>query len=423
VDVAALALIVASVPVGWLWLDHARPSGLGAGTGGPAVTASAGPSGTAGPSGSASGSGTPSPTLIIGTGTWTPTASLPQPIWGSGSVVLPDGRVLVVGGTTGTGSNQASNKTFLFDPATAWTRGSSMLVARAYPMVAQLRDGSVLVAGGSRNGQPLDTAERYLPDSGAWVAAGRMNVPRTHGTATVLGDGRVLLAGGGSTGSPGFKATAAAEIFDPAAGTWTATGSMAVARTLHTATLLRDGTVLVTGGAAAYFGTTGAVAWTTEIYDPVTGTWHKTAKMATPRYFHAAAALQDGRVMVAGGWARTSNTDPSQATVEMYDPRTGQWTAERPMSNGRARLRLAVLPDGRVLAAGGVDPAYKVLGSSDIYDPNTGQWHPTGNLTIAVMWPVLATLNDGRVLIAGGATDATAHHLTGACALYAPPPR
>lgn len=218
-----------------------------------------------------------------------------------------------------------------------------------------------------------------------------------------------------------LKATAAAEIYDPELGTWTATGSMVVARSLHTASLLRDGTVLVAGGAAAYYGTTGAVAWTAEIYDPDTQTWHKTGRMASPRYFHAAVALADGRVLVAGGWARTSNTDPSQATAEIYDQTTGRWTGTGAMSSGRARLRLAVLPDGRVLAAGGVDPAYKTLATADLYDPLLGRWQPTGSFGTAVMWPVLAPLQDGRVLIAGGATDAPAHRLTNVCQVYAPP--
>jgi N-acetylneuraminic acid mutarotase len=425
-NLAALVVIVASVPVAWAWLDDVRPAGLaGPGATGPGSSASAGalPSGTPGPAGSG-GQGGASPTPIVGTGTWTATASLPEPVWGSASAVLPDGRVMVAGGTTGTSSNLATNKVSLFDPNTEqWTSGTPMLVPRAYAMSVILRDGSVLVAGGSLNGQPLDTAERYLPGNDAWVAAGRMNVSRTFGTATLLDDDRVLVAGGGNTGSPGFNATAAAEIYDPEMGTWTATGPLVVARTLHTASLLSDKTVLVAGGAAHYSGTAGAVAWTTEIYDPSLETWHKTGKMATTRYFHAAVNLTESRVLVAGGWARTSDTDPSQATTEIYDLNTGQWSVTGSMSVGRAKLRLASLPDGRVLAAGGVDPAYKVLGSSEIYDPLTREWQSSGDLTIAVLWPVLATLQDGRVLIAGGATDTRARHLTSACALYAPPPR
>jgi hypothetical protein len=422
VDALALAVIVVSIPVAWLWLDSVRPAGL---VGGATPVASPGDSAVASASAgpATGGSGSPYPTPGYGNGSWTLAASMPRPLWGAGSVTLADGRVLVVGGTTGTGSSTASNGTFLYDPRTAtWSVGTPMLAPRAYPIVALLADGSVLVAGGSRNAKPLDTAERYLPDSGAWVTAGRMNVPRTHGTATLLTDGRVLLAGGGDTGAPGYKATASAEIYDPVAGTWTVTGSLAVARALHTASRLADGTVLVAGGAASWYSTSGAVAWTTEIYDPRTGTWRKTGKMASPRYAHAAVVLPDGRVLVAGGWARTANDEPSQASAEIYDPVTGQWSGAGAMSVGRARLRMAVLPDGRVLAVGGLDPQLKTLASSDIYDPLTGQWQPTGRLATAVMWPALGRLPDGRVLVAGGATDASAHSLTSVCEIYAPPP-
>ena len=95
-----------------------------------------------------------------------------------------------------------------------------MLQPRAYAMAVTLADGSVLVAGGSHDGQPLDTAERYNPDNGTWVAAGRLNLPRTEGTLTLLQDGRVLAAGGGIEGAPGWASTASAEVFDPKTGVW-----------------------------------------------------------------------------------------------------------------------------------------------------------------------------------------------------------
>ena len=287
-------------------------------------------------------------------------------------------------------------------------------------MAVLLNDGSVLVAGGYRNGQLIDTAERYLPDGQAWVAAGRMNVPRVFGTATLLKDGSVLVAGGGSTGAPGYKATAAAEIYDPNAGTWTPTGSLVVARTLHTATLLQNGKVLIAGGAANYHGTTGAVAWSTELYDPAKRTFIKTGQMATPRYCHSAVLLGNGRVLVVGGWARTSNDDPSRATAEIYNPSTGKWSATGSMSSGRARFGLTMLHNGRVLVAGGISPAYTIVGGSEVYDPATGKWHSADDLPTAVMGTGLITLKNGQVLIAGGATATLAHKLTNAAALYTP---
>lgn len=438
IDALALVLIVASVPLASHWLDGARPAGLAQASPAGSAIASPGssplPSGaTAEPGESGRGSGgpaesggptaSPSPSPIYGDGTWTATQSMPQAIWGTGSAVLRDGRVLVVGGATSGNSNAAVSKVELYDPKTGkWTSETKMLQARAYPMTALLPDGSVLVAGGSRNALPLDTAERYLPDSGTWVGAGRMHVPRTHGTATVLADGRVLLAGGGSKGSPSFAATATAELYNSTTDTWTPAASMSVARTFHTASLLPGGAVLVTGGASAFYGEFGTVTSSAEIYDPAANVWHPANPMSIARYLDAAVVLHDGRVLVAGGWALTSNTDPSRASSEVYNPTTNSWTSAGSMSDGRARFRMTVLPDGRVLAAGGVGPNYKVVRSADLWDPTTGQWQATGQLGTAVMWPVLATLPDGRVLIAGGALDSLAKHPSAVCALYAPPP-
>jgi N-acetylneuraminic acid mutarotase len=331
---------------------------------------------------------------------------------------------MVVGGAAGPSSYDAVASTAIYDPSTGhWSRMTDMLQARTYAMAVALADGSVLVAGGSRDGQPLDTAERYFPAAGTWVAAGRLNLPRTQGTLTLLGDGRVLAAGGGIEGAPGWSTTASAEIFDPTTSTWTLAAPMSVARGRHTATLLDDGEVLVAGGATTYYGDTGDVTSSAEIYDPQANAWRATAPMSEPRYVHAAGRLRDGRVLVAGGWYSPSNSDPSHKTAEIYDPVVDHWTATGPMTIGRAQYGLASLPDGRVLAVGGVDPSYGVQAGSELYDPTTGIWRATGGLAVAVEWAAVQTLPDGRVLIAGGGLDALASDVTSTCEVFTPPPR
>jgi N-acetylneuraminic acid mutarotase len=431
IDALALAVVLATAPAAYLWLNGSRPSpfavsSAGASGSGAASPAATGSPGAASPSPSGAGATPtgpgPTQTLTYGNGTWSRIPALPQPLWGMGSAVLGDGRVLVVGGSTGPVSSTAVATAEILDPKTSsWSAATPMLQARTYPATVTLPDGSVLVVGGSRDGLPLDSAERYFPDSVSWVSAGTMSVPRTHATATVLEDGRVLVAGGGSEGSSAFKSTNTAEIFDPATGNWTPTASMAFSRALHTATLLADGEVLVTGGASTYHGSKGTVRATAEIYDPQTATWRAAAPISVPRYHHTAVLLSDGRVLIAGGWSFTTNSDPSLATAEIYDPAADTWTATGSMAVGRARARMTALPDGRVLVVGGVDPAYRVMATAELFDPATGLWKSTGRLATAVMWPAMAVLRDGRVVVAGGALEALAGHVTAVCAIYAPP--
>lgn len=434
VDALALLLVLASGPAAYLWLDQSHPGPLATTSapdsspgqsGGLDLSPSAGGSsgsGASADSGSSASAG-PSPKLIYGDGTWTQTDSLPRARWATASALLPDGRVLVVGGTTGVTSMDAVATATVFDPHTGrWSAVTDMLQARAYPMAITLRDGSVLVAGGSRDTQPLDTAERYHPDNGTWVAAGRLNLPRAHETLTLLDDGRVLAAGGGIEGGPGWTSTASAEIYDPASGVWSLLPPMSVARVHHTATLLPNGEVLIAGGATTYYGEAGSVTASAEIFNPHSNSWLATAPMSHPRYVDGAALLKDGRVLVVGGWYATRSSDPSHETAEIYDPATGHWIAAAPMAHPRAEFGLVALPDGRVLAAGGVDPAYKVQASSELYDPATGLWGTTGALAVATVWPAMQALPDGRVLVAGG-LDSGASKVNAVCELYAPPPR
>ena len=274
VDLLALLLVAASAPAAYLWLGQSHPSPIPVATTtpfpGPSPAPDASPSASSSPvpgtAGTSAGSASPSQKLFYGDGTWSAAAPLSQARWAAASVLLRDGRVMVVGGTTGTSSSNAVTTATVFDPATGfWNSVTGMLQPRAYAMAVVLADGSVLVAGGSRNGQPLDTAERYIPATDTWVAAGRLNLPRTQGTLTLLQDGRVLAVGGGVEGGPDWNSTASAELFDPKRGVWTLTAHLSVARARHTATLLADGEVLVAGGATTFHGETGSVTASAEL--------------------------------------------------------------------------------------------------------------------------------------------------------------
>jgi Kelch motif len=367
---------------------------------------------------------TSEPTTGLTPGTWSRVGDLPLAVWGQAAAVLSDGRVLTVGGTTGPNSTGAVASAEIYDPGTNnWTPVAPMGEARAYPCAVTLLDGTVLVVGGIDNRKVLASAERFDPNSGTWSSAGSMALARSSLTATVLATGQVLVAGGGTT-SLTNAATNRAELFDPVHDTWTPTGSMSAVRREASATLLDDGRVLIEGG----FGLVGGVSRVTstaEIYDPGTGQWSLVAPMSTPRYAQASVRLLDGRVLVAGGWPSLAAAATSLPSTELFDPATGAWSSAGAMSAGRGAFGLVLLPDGRALAAGGWSPANTMLPIVDLFVPQLRSWTATGSLEQGVDWPTLETLRDGRVLEAGGATslDAAVHvdGISSISAVYQPP--
>ncbi|HEX5504058.1 MAG TPA: kelch repeat-containing protein [Thermomicrobiales bacterium] len=323
-------------------------------------------------------------------GTWIPLPPLHVARTAHTATTLADGRVLVAG----VGSSE------VFDPATgAWSAPTPMVDKRYGQAAVRLPDGRVLVTGGTpaRSDQTLASAELYDPATGRWTAAAPMRTARIYHTATLLRDGRVLVAGGDTTG-PNAPKIAAAELYDPAANTWSSGGVMHVARSGHTATLLRDGRVLVVGGDAGAAGAPDTPA-TAEVFDPTNGTWTPVAPLGTARIGHAAALLPDGRVLVTGGRGlRTTDT------TALFDPATGKWTPGAPMLVPRADHTATALPGGRVLVAGGWR-AYdfkSVQATAELYDPATNSWSLTGPLPARVRGQQAALLPDGRVLLVGG---------------------
>jgi N-acetylneuraminic acid mutarotase len=135
----------------------------------------------------------------------------------------------------------------------------------------------------------------------SWVATGSLGTARYYHTATLLPDGKVLVAGGSTSRDDDFSSsgiTNSVERYAPSVGTWTPAAPMNIARSLHTATLLPNGLVLVTGGI-----TTVGSTKTAELYDPSVNTWTLIASMTTNRVLHSATLLPNGKVLVAGGFS------------------------------------------------------------------------------------------------------------------------
>ncbi|HEV2377972.1 MAG TPA: kelch repeat-containing protein, partial [Streptosporangiaceae bacterium] len=331
--------------------------------------------------------------------TWVPTGSMAVARSGQTATLLSSGEVLVAGG--GTASAE------LYDPATrSFSPTAAMSVARTDATATLLPDGNVLVAGGLREpGEQLASAELYDPATGMWSATGAMNVARSGQTATLLPDGEVLVAGGGCNGTnygcdAGSSLTnlRSAELYDPATGTWSLTGKMAVGRQFHTATLLPGGEVLVAGGFVSCDDDFCSDTARAELYDPATGLWAPTGKMRGPREQQTATLLPDGNVLVAGGLNEGGFTNGGRySSAEVYDSGAQTWHPVASMSVPRVGASATLLANGWVLVAGGQTAV------AEVYEPRGNLWVSPGRMSTARTGQTATLLPGGHVLVTGGA--------------------
>lgn len=228
---------------------------------------------------------------------------------------------------------------------------------------------------------------KVLPPASGSAPTASTRFPRLRHTATLLPNGRVLVTGG---------YTRTAEEFDPGTESWVAVGAPIATHRTHTATLLSNGTVLVAGGAKS------GSASVEELYDPTSGQWSPTGRMSTPRYGHTAERLPDGRILVVGG-GTSEGTSPVLATAEVYDPSTGEWTATGALNTARRDHTTTLVPGLGVLVTGGLGTDGAPLASSELYDFTTGTWTGVGEMHAARSGHTATRVN-GRVLVLGGAT-------------------
>ncbi|MBF6568291.1 MAG: hypothetical protein IVW54_05385 [Candidatus Binataceae bacterium] len=271
-------------------------------------------------------------------------------------VVLNNGKVLLLGrGKTVSMSPDSNVQTSaeIFDPASgSFTTTGPLLEGLSSAAAVRLSDGRVLIAGGriyNESGEPTATAELYNPASGTFAFTGSMATPRYNHTATLLRDGEVLVAGGTASSVTGTP-IASAELYDPIGGTFAPIGAMSAAHANHTATLLADGRVLIAGGAVLPRNSKNSVTAVADIYDPSTETFSATGPMLTPREFHSATRLDNGEVLIAGG----DNAFNVLASTEIYDPAAGTFSTAATMVSPREQAIAALLSDGDVLVAGGL---------------------------------------------------------------------
>jgi hypothetical protein len=294
--------------------------------------------------------------------------------------------------------------------SSGFTPTGTMHVARSGHTATLLKDGRVLILGGGDA-----TAELFDPANGTFSFTGPPVTGRLGASATRLLDGRVLIAGGvGLTaGRDGFLSVLdSAEVFDPATGTFSASGSMQQGRWNHVATLLNDGHVLITGGRKTHICFTAS----TEVFDPATGLFSFGGLMLSEREGHTATLLATGEVLVAGGsngCVPDAADDPpwDPLFVELFERNSRSFQAGGNMSTTRMRHAAIRLADGKVLMLGGIpavqnlheqppDPSY-----AELYDALLHAFSPVAGLSISQADYTATLLNSGMVLIAGGATS------------------
>jgi Kelch motif protein/galactose oxidase-like protein len=398
-------------------------------------------------------------------GTWSPAGRMMTSRREHTSTTLADGSVLVSGGRYG--NDAGSNATAMADrfdaTSTTWSPVADLQVApRALAAVAGLDsqsatllpDGRVLIAGGEGNLNYTQftvfrSAELFDPQSNAWSFTASMHVGRVQHAAVLLADGRVLVIGGAARKA---LVTASCEIFTPSGdvrgvhsfarvgmrvhasrifvaqsgagrslaaavpvaqassfgtasrrktmGRWMQTGSMNVTRAGadgFPAVLLRNGKVLVEG-CDQQLGQGGVTA---ELFDPATNKWALTGSMHVPRCNHGATMLPDGRVLVAGG----DSEGTVHAAAEIYNPASGKWTMAAELNSTRFLFSVLALPNGTLFAPGGAAFGTIPRDSADVYDPAHNTWTATPSLNVSRYENGSAVLPDGKVLVFGGFTQ------------------
>ena len=289
---------------------------------------------------------------------------------------------LIVGSTTITAASGTVQGT------TALTVTSPVLAS-----IAVTPADSSIAAGNTQQltatGTYSDGSTQNLTSTVAWSASASSvatisNATGSQGLATASGLGTTTIEAALNeiSGSTTMTVTAGFVL----------TGSLNTARASHTSTVLNNGVVLVAGGY------NGNILASAELYDPASGTFTSTGSLNNARIYHTATLLNNGKVLIVGG---SDNNGNILAGAELYNPATGTFTPTGSLSTAR-EFHTATVKNGMVLIAGGTDNNGNILASAELYNPTTGTFTPTGSLNTTRIDHTATMLNDGMVLIVGG---------------------
>jgi Galactose oxidase, central domain/Kelch motif len=327
---------------------------------------------------------------------------------GFDAVLLGDGTVLAVGDDYACipgGASEGSERADVYDPTTdTWIEVQGLNKPRKSFATVALRDGTALVAGGvNADDVPYSSTWVFDPSTRGWRASGLLGEARAMPLMTALSDGRALILGGWGVGG-GPDDLKSSEVYDPVTSSWMQVGSLPVPVSPTHLVGLGDGGALALG----YDSTDTEPVRTAYVFDTSGGEW---TRVDPPRHLYGFGlqSLGGGGALIFGGTngGELEGGDGSVVDwVDHFDPASGQWSSQAPMSAPRIGSQAAPLPDGRALVAGGALRDDSLSGdlvtSAEVFDPSTGRWTAAGELLEPRQEGVATALQDGSVIVLGG---------------------
>lgn len=318
----------------------------------------------------------------------------------SSAVLLNDGQVLITGGVSGEKNLEITKSAEVFNPKIRkFNKTGNLNIGRYGHSSILLKDGRVLIVGGyvrtyTKYGKYIGyddatkTAEIYDTQVGKFTAMESFN-KYSMANLILLDDGKVLIHPGSTSNKM--------EIFDPKINQFKETTSCLTERCPENAIKLNDGTILLTSGISDFH----SKGYTPQIFNPITGTIKYIDKMHIPREWSTETSFKNGEVIIIGG----SNNYTEVANAEIYDPTIGKFRLAGKLNKPRYWHSSILLTDGKILVVGGESGhsnTLQYLKSAELYDPVKDKFMIVGNLHFTRSNPQLVVLKDGNVFIIGG---------------------
>jgi hypothetical protein len=286
-----------------------------------------------------------------------------------------------------------------------WVKAGRFTKPRQDTQMARLGNGQVLAVGDEATcgieSSASDSAELWRPRTSRWSATDDVPSKRTMTTLIALSDGRAMVTGGATAE---YVAKSSTAVYDPRRHRWAVSGLLHTARMEFAAAPLPDGGVIVAGGLLIDAHQNGRALRSAERWNPKTGRWTEIAPLASVRMGAVAVTLDDGRVLVVGGFP-SWGADRPLATAEIYNPRTGRWRSAGKLAGARSAFALIALPGGGALVVGGAGGETR----AELFDPDARTWSVVRGAAPVGEQPAAAVLQDGRVLVVSGRTAKLYH--------------